>query len=56
MHVISYKVIRDFIEKHADAKSPLTSWYKIVSKENDRFIYYGDQWLKSASAGYILAA
>ena len=33
MHISSYKIIRDFIEKHADAKSPLTSWYRIVSKE-----------------------
>lgn len=32
MHIISYKKIRDFISVHADAKSPLNSWYRIVDK------------------------
>lgn len=32
MHIISYKKIRDFIADHADAKSALTSWYRIVDK------------------------
>jgi mRNA interferase HigB len=32
MHVISRKALREFWREHADAKAPLTRWYKIVSK------------------------
>lgn len=32
MHVISKKALRDFWTVHADAKAPLTRWYKIVTQ------------------------
>ena len=34
MHVISKKALRDFWTIHADAKAPLTRWYKIVSESH----------------------
>ena len=30
MHVISYKMIREFIVKHPSSKTSLNSWFKIV--------------------------
>ncbi|WP_181309074.1 type II toxin-antitoxin system HigB family toxin [Rufibacter sp. XAAS-G3-1] len=32
MHVISYKAIREYYEKHAAAKPYLTAWFKTVRK------------------------
>jgi mRNA interferase HigB len=32
MHVISRRRLREFWESHADAKEPLTRWYRLVSK------------------------
>jgi mRNA interferase HigB len=32
MHVISFKILREFYEKHAAAKPYLTSWFKTVKK------------------------
>jgi len=32
MHIISYKAIRDYYEKHAAAKPYLTAWFKTVKK------------------------
>lgn len=32
MRVISFKLIREFIAKHADADVPLRDWYKRTSK------------------------
>lgn len=34
MHVISQKLINDFVLQHPTAKTSLNSWYKIVSKTN----------------------
>ena len=34
MRVISFSMIRDFIEKHADADVALRDWYKRTSKAN----------------------
>ena len=32
MHVISEKALREFLEKHADARAPLQAWLKIAEK------------------------
>ena len=32
MNVISYRRLRDFIEKHADADASLNAWYKTTRK------------------------
>jgi mRNA interferase HigB len=32
MHIISKKRLREFWEKHTDAKDPLLAWYKFVEK------------------------
>ncbi|NCO75874.1 MAG: type II toxin-antitoxin system HigB family toxin [Cyanobacteria bacterium] len=32
MHVISYRKIKDFIQKHSSTSENLDSWYKIASK------------------------
>ena len=32
MHVISYRRLREFSEKHADSCEALDDWYKIASK------------------------
>lgn len=34
MNVISYRRIRDFIEKHPDADASLNAWYKTAKKAN----------------------
>ncbi|MBH8564164.1 type II toxin-antitoxin system HigB family toxin [Nostoc sp. CENA67] len=31
MHVISYRRLREFCEKHADCRTALDNWYKIAS-------------------------
>ena len=36
MHIISYKKIREFCQKHPQALSPLGNWYRIVKSENFR--------------------
>jgi len=32
MHIISRKALRQFWEKHPDSQSPLSRWYRVVSK------------------------
>lgn len=32
MVVISYDTLRDFFEKHADAKDALNNWYRLVTQ------------------------
>lgn len=32
MHVISYRRLREYGEKHSDCREPLDNWYKIASK------------------------
>lgn len=32
MVIISYSVLRDFFETHADAKDALNNWYRLVQK------------------------
>lgn len=32
MHVISYKSLREYSEKHADCREALDDWYKAASK------------------------
>ena len=32
MHVISYRRLREYSEKHANCREALDSWYKIASK------------------------
>lgn len=32
MHVVSRKRLREFIEKHADAASPLAAWFKMMAR------------------------
>ena len=32
MHVISYRRLREYAEKHADVRDALDNWYKIASK------------------------
>ena len=32
MHVISYRRLREFAEKHADSREALENWYRIASK------------------------
>jgi mRNA interferase HigB len=32
MVVISYKTIRDFSDKHQDAKDALNNWYRIIEQ------------------------
>ena len=34
MRVISFSMIREFIDKHADAEVPLRDWYKRTTKAN----------------------
>lgn len=34
MHIISWKKISDFIEKHPNSKSSLESWFKIFRNSN----------------------
>ena len=36
MHIISRKALRQFWEKHPDAKNPLQRWYKIVRQTEFR--------------------
>ncbi|MCM4166103.1 mRNA interferase HigB [Arenibacter antarcticus] len=38
MRIITYKRIKEFSEKHADAENPLNFWYHtVISKEWDSF-------------------
>jgi mRNA interferase HigB len=32
MHVISFKILREYAENHADSEEALNNWYKIASK------------------------
>jgi mRNA interferase HigB len=32
MHVISYRRLREYVEKHADVRDVLDNWYKVASK------------------------
>jgi mRNA interferase HigB len=32
MHIISYRTLRDFIETHLAAKTPLNAWYTTAKK------------------------
>jgi mRNA interferase HigB len=32
MHIISYRRLRNFTEKHADCRDALDDWYKIANK------------------------
>jgi len=32
MHVISFKILREYAENHADSQEVLNNWYKIASK------------------------
>lgn len=32
MHVISYRRLREYAEKHADVRDVLDNWYKVASK------------------------
>ncbi|MBW4641463.1 MAG: type II toxin-antitoxin system HigB family toxin [Goleter apudmare HA4340-LM2] len=32
MHVISFKIIREYVKKHADSQEALSNWYKVASK------------------------
>lgn len=34
MHVISYRCLREFGEKHADVREALDNWYKIATNAN----------------------
>lgn len=34
MHVISYKRLREFGEKHVDCREALESWFKVIQKAN----------------------
>jgi len=34
MHVISFKRIKEFIQKHPDSESSLRDWYRIVKRTN----------------------
>ena len=34
MHIISYKKVRDFCQKHNSAESSLQHWYRIVRRVN----------------------
>lgn len=36
MHVISYRKIREFAQKHTSSSSALDNWYKIASKAHWR--------------------
>ena len=33
MHVISYRKLREYGEKHADCRDALDNWYKVASKQ-----------------------
>ncbi|MEH1850829.1 MAG: type II toxin-antitoxin system HigB family toxin [Nostoc sp.] len=32
MHVISFKILREYVDKHADCQEALSNWYKVSSK------------------------
>jgi mRNA interferase HigB len=32
MHVISFRILREYIKNHADSQEVLNNWYKIASK------------------------
>jgi len=32
MHVISFKILRDYAKNHADCEEALSNWYKVASK------------------------
>ncbi|QLE54779.1 type II toxin-antitoxin system HigB family toxin [Nostoc sp. TCL26-01] len=32
MHVISYKILREYVEIHPDCQDALSNWYKVASK------------------------
>ena len=34
MHIISYRCLREYSDKHSDCRSALDNWYKITSKAN----------------------
>lgn len=34
MRVVTYKKIREFIEKHADSENPLSFWYHTATAKN----------------------
>jgi mRNA interferase HigB len=34
MHIISYKRLREFVKRHADAQQALDNWYKVASRAN----------------------
>jgi mRNA interferase HigB len=33
MHVISYRKLREYAERHADCSDTLDNWYKVASKQ-----------------------
>ncbi|VEP17948.1 conserved hypothetical protein [Hyella patelloides LEGE 07179] len=34
MHIISYKKIREFADRHADCQNALDNWYKVAKSAN----------------------
>ncbi|MCC5662579.1 type II toxin-antitoxin system HigB family toxin [Nostoc sp. CHAB 5784] len=32
MHIISFRILREYAENHADCQEALSNWYKVVTK------------------------
>ncbi|MCF2145507.1 type II toxin-antitoxin system HigB family toxin [Desmonostoc muscorum LEGE 12446] len=32
MHIISFRILREYAEKHADCQEVLSNWYKVATK------------------------
>ncbi|MFQ5629753.1 MAG: type II toxin-antitoxin system HigB family toxin [bacterium] len=51
MHVISFKRIKEFIQKHPDSEASLRDWYRIVKRGN--YNSFNELKLHFSSADYV---
>lgn len=51
MHIITRARLREFWEKHPDAKAPLAAWYRVMSRA--RYTKPGDLRRDFSSASFI---
>ena len=50
MHIISRKALRDFWEKHPDAKGPLEAWFRVAKQTSWRRLLHVQTVYRDAEA------
>jgi len=43
MHIISFRILREYAETHADCQEVLSNWYKVANKANPSFVTLGEE-------------